>query len=77
MQAVYFEKHGGPEVLTHGETKDPVVGPGDVLIGVKACAMNHLDIWIRQGIPAYKIPLPHISGCDVSGIVVETGRRVK
>ena len=77
MQATYFEKHGGPEVLTYGDVKDPVPGPADVLIGVKACAMNHLDIWIRQGMPGIQIPMPHILGADVAGVVLETGKGVK
>ena len=77
MQATYFEKHGGPEVLKYGEFKDPAAGPGDVLVGVKACAMNHLDIWARLGMLGIKIPLPHILGADVAGVVLEAGKGVK
>lgn len=77
MKAVYFKKHGGPEVLEFGPIKDPSVGPNDVLIGVKACALNHLDIWVRQGLPGVSIPLPHIPGSDVSGLILETGKAVK
>jgi len=77
MQAAFFEKHGGPEVLQYGEFKDPVVGPADVLIAVKACAMNHLDIWARQGLPGVLIPLPHILGADVAGVVLESGKGAK
>ncbi len=77
MKAVFFEKHGGPEVLKYDTFKDPAVGPDDVLIGIKACALNHLDIWVRQGLPNVQIPLPHIPGSDVSGIVLETGKGVK
>ncbi len=69
MKAVVFHEHGGPEQLRYEEVAPPKPGPGDVLVRVKACALNHLDIWIRQGIPAYRIPLPHISGCDVAGVV--------
>lgn len=76
MQAVFFEKHGGPEVLTHGEFKDPAVGPGDVLVDIKACALNHLDIWVRQGMPGIPIPLPHICGSDVSGVIGQVGKNV-
>ena len=76
MQAVFFEKHGGPEVLTYGEFKDPVVGPGDVLVDVKACALNHLDIWVRQGMPGVSIPLPHVCGSDIAGVVVRGGKNV-
>ena len=77
MQAVFFEQHGGPEVLKFGDFKDPVVGPNDVLIGIKACALNHLDIWARQGLPGVSIPMPHISGSDVSGVVLDFGKGVK
>ncbi len=69
MQAVFFERHGGPEVLKYGSVKDPVPLAGEALIGIKACSLNHLDIWVRQGLPG--IPLPHIPGCDVAGIVLE------
>ncbi len=69
MKAVIFRQHGGPGVLEYTEVPDPSIGPDEVLVRVKACALNHLDLWIRQGIPAYRISLPHISGCDVAGIV--------
>ena len=67
MKAVTFHKHGGPEELTYEDVAIPQIGPDEILVRVKACALNHLDIWIRQGIPSYTISLPHISGCDVSG----------
>ncbi len=75
MNAVVFRKHGGPDVLEYADVPEPSIGAGQILVRVKACAINHLDIWIRQGIPAYQIPLPHISGCDVAGTVerVATG----
>lgn len=76
MKAVYFEKHGGPEVLTFGDFKDPLVGTNDVLVGIKACALNHLDIWVRQGLPGATIPLPHIPGSDVAGVVLDFGKEV-
>ena len=77
MQAVYFEKHGGPEVLTYGEFKDPVAGSNEVLVGIQACSLNHLDIWAREGMPGVSIPLPHIPGCDVAGVVLESGKGAK
>ncbi len=77
MKAVYFEGHGGPEVLKFGSVKDPVVSKNDVLIGVKACALNHLDIWIRQGALSIPLPMPHILGADVSGVVLDFGKSVK
>ena len=69
MKAAVFHKHGGPEVLRHEEVLVPPVNAGEVRIRVKACALNHLDLWIRQGIPAFSVSLPHIGGCDVAGIV--------
>lgn len=73
MKAVRFHEHGGVDVLRYEDVDEPKAGAGEVLVKVSACALNHLDIWIRNGIPAYKIPMPHISGCDVSGWVEECG----
>jgi len=69
MKSVLFYEHGGPEKLVYEDAPEPVAGEGQVVIQVKACALNHLDIWVRQGIPSYKLTLPHISGCDIAGIV--------
>lgn len=77
MKAIIFSEHGGPEKLVYGEVPKPVIGPGEVLIRVKACALNHLDIWIRQGNPSYPISLPHISGSDIAGVVEEVGVQVE
>jgi NADPH:quinone reductase-like Zn-dependent oxidoreductase len=73
MLAVRFHEHGGPEVLRYEESPVPAVGPRDVLVRVRACALNHLDIWARRGLPGVRIPLPHILGCDVAGEVVAAG----
>ena len=73
MKAVIFRRHGGPEVLEYTDVPDPSAGSGQIVVRVKACALNHLDLWIRQGIPAYRITLPHISGCDVAGIIEHVG----
>ena len=75
MNAVVFHEHGGPGKLQYQEMPAPTIGPNEVLVRVKACALNHLDIWIRQGSPAYPMPLPHISGSDVAGMVNRSGRR--
>lgn len=77
MKAVVFHEHGGPEKLKYEDRPDPQIKPDEVLVRVKACALNHLDIWVRQGIPAYQIPLPHISGCDVAGQIERVGSQVK
>ncbi|MEJ2722063.1 MAG: alcohol dehydrogenase catalytic domain-containing protein, partial [bacterium] len=73
MKAVYFEKHGGPDVLQYGELPDPTAGPGEVLIDVKAASVNHLDLFVRRGMPGFRLPLPHIPGADASGVVAAVG----
>jgi len=73
MKAARFHQHGRPEVLRYEEAPEPKPEPGEILVRVKACALNHLDIWIRQGIPAFSVPLPHIGGCDVAGVVERVG----
>ncbi|PIQ85466.1 MAG: alcohol dehydrogenase [Candidatus Omnitrophica bacterium CG11_big_fil_rev_8_21_14_0_20_45_26] len=67
MQAVIIQEHGGPEKLTYTEVPMPKIDPDEVLIKVHACALNHLDIWTRQGLPGVQIPMPHILGCDIMG----------
>jgi NADPH:quinone reductase-like Zn-dependent oxidoreductase len=76
MKAVSFEQHGGPEVLKFTEGPDPRIKANEVLIEVRACALNHLDVWVRGGLPGIKIPLPHILGNDVAGVVREVGELV-
>lgn len=77
MKAVFFRQHGGLEVLESGYQPEPSPGHGEVLVRVKACALNHLDLWTRQGMPGIKIPLPHILGCDVSGEAAKLGHGVR
>ena len=60
-------------MVRYEEAIEPSLSAGQVCVRVKACALNHLDIWIRQGIPAFAVPLPHIGGCDVAGIVERVG----
>jgi NADPH:quinone reductase-like Zn-dependent oxidoreductase len=74
MRAIRFHEYGGPEVLRYEEVPDPVPRLDQVLVRVKACAMNHLDLWVRKG--TTKSPLPHIPGSDVAGEVVEVGKYV-
>lgn len=79
MRAVRFHQHGGPEVLQVDRVAEPVPREGEVLVRVRACALNHLDLWQRRGLERVRIPLPHVSGADVSGDVVTgdlSGRRV-
>lgn len=77
MRAVIFEDHGGIEKLKYAYVPIPHVGPHEVLVKVKACALNHLDLWTLLGMPGIKIPLPHILGCDVAGEVVRLGSKVR
>jgi NADPH:quinone reductase-like Zn-dependent oxidoreductase len=81
MKAVRFHQHGGAEVLSFEEAPDPERRPGEALVRVRACALNHLDLWNRRGV--VRLPLPHISGADISGEIAASsdpdwpaGRRV-
>src|SRR5271168_5586168 len=76
MKAIVFEKHGAPEVLHYTDAPTPTIRPSEVLVRVKACALNHLDLWVRRGLPGVPIPLPHIPGSDVAGEVAEVGADV-
>jgi NADPH:quinone reductase-like Zn-dependent oxidoreductase len=83
MKAVRFHEHGGVDVLRYEDAPEPELGPGEVLVRVRACGLNHLDLWERRGLPHVTIPMPHISGSDVAGEVVASmaaevpsGRRV-
>ncbi|HVG32085.1 MAG TPA: zinc-binding dehydrogenase [Pyrinomonadaceae bacterium] len=77
MKAVQFKEHGGPEVLQYTEeAADPAIKANEVLVEVRACALNHLDVWARGGLPGIEIPLPHILGNDVAGVVREVGQLV-
>src|SRR5258707_8070077 len=76
MKAIVFEKHGRPEVLQYREVPEPELRNGKVLVKVHACALNHLDIWVRRGLPGVPIPLPHIPGSDVAGEVAQIGAEV-
>jgi len=73
MKALAFNEFGGPEKLRLQDVPDPKAAPGEVLVRVRACALNHLDIFVREGIPALKTPLPFWTGCDIAGDVAEVG----
>ncbi len=74
MYAVRIHEDGGPEVLRYEEVADPVAGPGEVLIELRAASLNHLDLWVRKGLPS--VPKPRILGADGAGIRVDTRERV-
>ncbi len=77
MKACIFHEHGDVDKLQYTDTGEPQPKPGEVKVNVKACALNHLDIWVRLGGRPIPIPMPHILGSDIAGTVVETGNNVK
>ncbi len=85
MKALCYYQHGGLDVLRYDDVADPVPGKGQVLVEVKACALNHLDLWVMRGLPGLDLEMPHWGGSDIAGVVaglgpgvtgLETGRRV-
>ncbi len=73
MKAARIHQHGGPEVLIYEDVPEPSIRPDQVLVRVRACALNHLDLWVRAGIPGMKFALPRILGSDIAGEVVSVG----
>lgn len=76
MKALVFYEHGGAEKLAFADVPEPVVGPHEALVQVRAVALNHLDLWVRRGIPGLKLALPHIGGSDIAGVVAAVGEEV-
>ena len=72
-----FKNHGGLDQLQSTYLEIPRPGSKDVLVKVKACAVNHLDLWTLMGIPGVQLPMPHVLGCDIAGEVVQLGSKVK
>ena len=70
MKAAVIWKHGGPEVLSYEEIKSPTLEKDHAIVKVSYCAINHLDIWVRNGLPGKSVSFPHILGCDVCGTLV-------
>jgi NADPH:quinone reductase-like Zn-dependent oxidoreductase len=75
MRAARFHTHGGPEVLRIEQVPAPRPAPGEVLVRVRAAALNHLDLWVRRGLPI-ETTMPHVGGSDVAGVVEEVGEGV-
>ena len=73
MKAVRFHEHGDVDVLRYEDAPDPVAAAGRAIVRVRACALNHLDLWERRGMDRVKLPIPHISGSDVAGDVIDPG----
>jgi len=77
VKALCFYQHGDPDVLQYSDVPDPKPRPGQVLVRVRACALNHLDIWVRRGWPGLKLDKPHWTGADVAGEVAMLGEGVE
>jgi NADPH:quinone reductase-like Zn-dependent oxidoreductase len=77
MRAVFIESHGGPEVVRVGELPEPEPEAGQVRVRVVAAALNHLDLWVRRGIPGIEQAFPHVLGADGAGVVDATGPGVE
>jgi len=73
VKAVRFHQHGGTDVLRYEDAPDPVPAAGRAIVRVRACALNHLDLWERRGLDRVRLPLPHISGSDIAGDVADAG----
>jgi NADPH:quinone reductase-like Zn-dependent oxidoreductase len=73
MRAIVIQRHGGPEVLEEAERPDPVAGPGEAVVRVRACALNHLDVWTRLGQSGRSVAFPHVLGSDIAGEVLALG----
>jgi NADPH:quinone reductase-like Zn-dependent oxidoreductase len=73
MRAALFRRHGGPEVMEVAEVPSPSLGTGEIAVRVTAAAINHVDLWLRRGLPALPVPLPHVLGGDVCGVVAALG----
>lgn len=73
MKALFFEEHGGPEVLRLGQVPTPEPGEGEVLVRVEAASLNHHDVFTRRGMPGIETPLPMVVGCDAAGTVHALG----
>ena len=76
MKAVVFDQHGGLDQLVYKDFPTPNASPGQVVINVKACALNYLDIYARMGGLETPITLPHIGGADIAGVVAEVGDEI-
>ena len=77
MQVALIREHGGPEVLRLEDHEPPTAGPDEVLVRVLAVSVNHLDLWVRRGMPGMPIPMPRVLGCDGTGEVVALGDDVQ
>lgn len=77
VKAMRIHQHGGPDELRLESVDPPRPAPGEVAVQVKACALNHLDLWTRRGLPGMHIQMPHVLGSDISGVVADVGSAVE
>src|SRR5947207_14713710 len=73
VKAVAFDRFGGAEVLEYREMPEPTPRATDVVVNVRGCGINHLDLWVRGGLPGLEIEMPHVLGKDVVGEVAAIG----
>jgi len=73
MKLARIHQHGGPEALVYEDAPEPKIKANQVLVRVRACALNHLDLFVRAGIPGMKFSMPHVLGSDIAGEIVEAG----
>ena len=76
MRALVFHEHGDPSILEWEELPEPEPGSGEVVVRLKAAALNHLDIWVRRGWPGLSLDMPHIGGADGTGVAHAVGEGV-
>ena len=76
MKAAVIEKQGGVENIVYRDWEDPTPADDEVIVSVRACGLNHLDIFVRRGMPGFPVPMPFISGGDISGVIEEIGASV-
>ena len=68
MRVVRIREHGGLDKLVFEEAPVPTPGPGEVRVAIRAAGLNHLDTWVRRGVPGHTFPLPLVPGCDGAGV---------
>jgi NADPH:quinone reductase-like Zn-dependent oxidoreductase len=73
MKLARIHRHGGPEELVYEDSEEPKIRADQVLVRVRACALNHLDLFVRAGIPGMRFAMPHVLGSDIAGEIVEVG----